>query len=47
MMKFHFSFKLQSKREIKYGTTAVVTDPHVWFGGKVVPWDKTPFGEVL
>ena len=37
---------LQSKQEIRYGTRAVVTDPFVWFGGKVVPWDKTPYGEV-
>lgn len=37
--------KAKAKREIRYDTRVEVTDPYVWHGGKVVPWDKTPFGE--
>lgn len=37
--------KAKAKREIRFGTRAEVTDPIIWHGGKVVPWDKTPFGE--
>ncbi|XP_060575984.1 integrin alpha-3-like [Ruditapes philippinarum] len=31
--------------EIHYATYATVTDPFIWYGGKVVPWNKTVFAE--
>ncbi|XP_060552294.1 integrin alpha-V-like isoform X2 [Ruditapes philippinarum] len=31
--------------EIHYATNATVTDPFIWYGGKVVPWEKTVYAE--
>ena len=33
-------------REYGFETKATVTDPVVWFGGKVVPWDTTVYATV-
>ncbi|KAL4222885.1 hypothetical protein ACF0H5_018925 [Mactra antiquata] len=37
--------KQKGAREIGYVTRAVVTDPHIWYGGKVVPWKDTVYAE--
>ncbi|XP_053373230.1 integrin alpha-4-like isoform X2 [Mercenaria mercenaria] len=37
--------KEKEVREIRYKTVATVTDPFIWYGGKVVPWDKTVYAE--
>ncbi|KAL4222884.1 FG-GAP repeat [Mactra antiquata] len=37
--------KQKGAREIGYVTRAVVTDPHILYGGKVVPWKDTVYAE--
>ena len=39
-------YTIQDFREVHYATNATVTDPFIWYGGKVVPWDKTVYAEV-
>ncbi|XP_060562264.1 integrin alpha-9-like [Ruditapes philippinarum] len=43
-----FENKLAKQKEfleIHYATYATVTDPFIWYGGKVVPWNKTVYAE--
>lgn len=49
LISYQFQLKQitgQDVEEIRYGTMAMMTDPAVWYGGKVVPLERTVYAEV-